>query len=135
MRKALEKSINVIAIKLNDLVRPQSVIDLARKTGITSPLKPILSLPLGANEVTMLELVSSYGVFANQGRRVEPVSILKIEDRDGILLYEHKLKEKKVIDRNLISTLVEMMKGVVKFGTRPKCKPSSTSCWQNWNNV
>ena len=60
-------------------------------------------------------LTGMFMVFANQGRRVEPVSILKIEDRDGILLYEHKLKE-KVIDRNLFYAR-RNDEGVVKFGT------------------
>jgi len=117
MRKALEKSVNVVAIKLNYLIGPQHMVDVAKEVGIQSPLKPILSLPLGANEVTMLELASAYGVFANNGIRVEPTGILRIEDRDGTTLYEHKIRERKVFDRNLIATLVEMMEGVVKFGT------------------
>jgi penicillin-binding protein 1A len=117
MRKALEKSVNVIAIKLNYLIGPKNVVKVAQDIGIKSPLKPILSLPLGANEVTMLELVSAYGVFATQGRRVEPVSILKIEDREGSPLYQHQRKEQRVFDTNLIATLVEMMQGVVKYGT------------------
>ncbi|MFC1770652.1 transglycosylase domain-containing protein [Candidatus Margulisiibacteriota bacterium] len=117
VRKALEKSVNVIAIKLNHLVGPKNVVRVARQLGVTSPLKPVLSLPLGANEVSMLELASVYGVLANGGRRVEPVAILKIEDRDGVILHEHRIQEKKVFDANLVYTLVDMMKGVVKYGT------------------
>ncbi|MFC1753731.1 transglycosylase domain-containing protein [Thermoproteota archaeon] len=117
MRKALENSINVIAIKLNHLVGPKNVVKVAKKIGIESHLLPILSLPLGANEVTMLELVSAYGVFANNGRRVEPCSIIKIVDRDGTILFQNRISEKKVFDPNLIACLVEMMRGVVKYGT------------------
>ena len=117
IRKALEKSVNVVAIKLNYLIGPENVVKVAQDIGIKSPLKPILSLPLGANEVTMLELVSAYGVLANQGRRIEPVSILKIEDREGISLYQSQRNEDRVFDSNLIATLVEMMQGVVKYGT------------------
>ena len=117
MRKALEKSVNVVAIKLNHFVGPANVVKVAKDIGIKSELKPVLSLPLGANEVTMLDLVSSYGVFANQGRRVEPVSILRIEDRDGTALFKHQVYEKRVFDSNLIAVLVEMMQGVVKYGT------------------
>ena len=115
--KALERSVNVVAVKLNDLVGPENVVSTARKLGISSPLKPVLSLPLGANEVTMLELVESYMVLANRGIKVKPVSILKIEDRDGVILYKHKLKEEKVYDSNLIAILVDMMKNVVNYGT------------------
>ncbi|MCP4050089.1 MAG: penicillin-binding protein 1A [bacterium] len=117
IRVALEKSVNVAAIKLNHLIGPANVVRVAKTLGISSPLKPVLSLPLGANEVTMLELASVFGVFANSGRRVEPSGIIKIEDRDGNLLYEHEIREKKVFDENLIAVLVDMMKGVVKFGT------------------
>lgn len=115
--RALERSVNVVAVKLNDWVGPSNVVDVAKRIGITSPLKPILSLPLGANEVTMLELMSTYMVFANGGIKVEPTAILRIEDRDGIPLYKHSIKEKKVYDANLIATLVEMMEGVVNYGT------------------
>jgi penicillin-binding protein 1A len=117
MRKALEQSVNVVAIKLNDMVGPENVVKTARQMGISSPLAPILSLPLGANEVTMLEMASVYGVLANGGVRVEPTGILKIEDRDGIPLYKHKIREEKVFDKNLIAVLVNMMKGVVNYGT------------------
>jgi len=117
MRKALEKSVNVVAVKLNYFVGPQKVVKVAKDIGIKSNLKPVLSLPLGANEVTMLDLVSAYGVFANKGRRVEPISILKIEDRDGTALYQHQVYEKRVFDSNLIAVLVEMMQGIVKYGT------------------
>ena len=117
MRKALERSVNVVAIKLNYLVGPENVVNVTKKIGIKSNLKPILSLPLGANEVTMLDLVSSYGAFANAGRRVEPTAIIRIEDRDGIPLYEHKLKEERVASAKHVAVLVDMLKGVVKFGT------------------
>jgi len=117
LRKALELSVNVVAIKLNDLIGPKNVAKVAKQLGIQSNLKPVLSLPLGALEVTMLELASTYGVLANQGIRVEPSSILRIEDRDGTPLYEHQIRETRVFESNLILTLVDMMKGVVKFGT------------------
>ncbi|RAP37182.1 penicillin-binding protein [Candidatus Marinamargulisbacteria bacterium SCGC AAA071-K20] len=122
MRKAFERSVNVIAIKLNYLIGPETVVENAKKLGITSPLKPILSLPLGANEVTMLELGSAYGVFANNGKRVEPTGIISIEDRDGTPLYEHKIVERRVFNANLIATLVDMMKGIVKYGTGRNAK-------------
>ncbi|MEK9657639.1 MAG: penicillin-binding protein 1A [bacterium] len=117
LRKALEKSINVIAIKLNYLLGPKTVVETAKRLGIQSPLKPILSLPLGANEVTMLELTKAYGVMANNGVRVEPTGIIRIEDRNGTVLYEHHREETRVVDGKYVSALVQMMQGVVKYGT------------------
>lgn len=117
IRKALEKSINVVAIKLNSLVGPEKSVKISKKMGIKSPLKPVLSLPLGANEVSMLELASAYGTIATLGKYAEPVGILRIEDRDGTPLYQHKLQVSQVYDSNLLATLVDMMKGIVNYGT------------------
>ncbi|MBT5856036.1 PBP1A family penicillin-binding protein [bacterium] len=122
MRKALERSINVIAVKLNDLVGPKRVVEVAHQMGIESDLKPVLSLPLGANEVTMLELVQSYMAIANNGISIKPTSILKIEDRDGVPLFKHEIRERKVFDGNTIAALVDMMTGVVNYGTGRNAK-------------
>ncbi len=117
LRRALEKSINIVAIKLTNMIGPQNVVRVARQLGVKSPLPAYLSLPLGINEMTMIELAGVYCVFANGGKRVEPTGILKIEDRDGNVIYNHDIKEKKVFDPDLIYTLVDMMKGVVTSGT------------------
>ncbi len=117
IRKAFEKSVNVVAVKLNDLVGPKTVVSFAKKTGILSPMSPVLSLPLGANEVTMIELMQSYMVFANYGKKVKPVSILRIEDRNGVPLFKHRFREEQVLDENLVVTLVDTMRGIVDYGT------------------
>jgi penicillin-binding protein 1A len=117
LRKALEQSVNVVAIKVNRTVGPENVIRVARQFGITSPLYPFLSLPLGAHEVTMLEMVSAYGILANGGRRVDITGISKIEDRDGNVIYKHALNERRVADPELVAQLVDMMKGIVRNGT------------------
>ena len=117
IRRALEKSTNVIAVKLNDLVGPKTVVSFANKSGIESPMSPVLSLPLGAMEVSMIELMQSYMVFANYGKKVKPVAILRIEDRNGVPLYKHRFKEERVLDENLVVTLVDTMRGIVDYGT------------------
>mgnify|MGYP002019903567 CR=1 FL=1 len=89
------------------------MIDVATRLGIESKLKPILSLPLGAMEVSMMELVGSYGVLANNGRRVKPVSILEIRDREGVILYESETQEKKVAESHHVAALVEMLRGLL----------------------
>ncbi len=117
MRRALEKSINVVAIKLTNMIGPQNVVRVARQLGVKSALPAYLSLPLGINEMTMLEIASVYCVFANGGKRIEPSGIMRIEDRDGNVLYKHNIKEKQVFDPELIYMLVDMMKGVITNGT------------------
>tara|TARA_Y100001970_G_scaffold189672_1_gene230576 strand:+ start:10083 stop:12230 length:2148 start_codon:yes stop_codon:yes gene_type:complete len=117
IRKALERSVNIVSIKLNYLIGPKNSVRVAKALGIKSPLKPVLSLPLGANEVTMMELVSAYGTIATLGNHTESTGIIRIEDRDGTPLYEHNPEIVAVYDSNLLATLVEMMKGIVKYGT------------------
>ncbi|MDD5455476.1 MAG: PBP1A family penicillin-binding protein [Candidatus Margulisbacteria bacterium] len=122
MRAALEKSINVVAVKMVSMVRPESVIETARLFGITTPLMPVLSLALGTQEVSMTELTAAYGAFANGGTLFKPVFIKKIEDRNGVVLYREDIRSKKVFDSNLVYTLVDMMKGVVENGTGQAAK-------------
>ncbi|MFC1517295.1 transglycosylase domain-containing protein [Candidatus Margulisiibacteriota bacterium] len=117
LRKALERSVNVVAVKINDLVDPSNVIVTCRKLGIKSYLPPVLSLTLGSAEVSMLEMAKAYGVIANSGVRIDPVSITKIEDRNGNELYKHTIQQSRVFDANITNTLIDMMKGVVLHGT------------------
>ncbi len=117
LRKALEESVNIVAIKLNYMMGPKFVAEVAHQIGITSPILPVVSLPLGSNEMTMMEITSAYAVLANGGVRAEPTSIIRIEDRDGTTLYENTVRPKRVIDGNAVSLLVDMMRGVVTNGT------------------
>lgn len=117
MRYALEKSLNIPSIKLLERVGIQNAIDLAHKMGIQSHLEPGLSLTLGASEITLFEITSAYGVLANNGIRVEPTAIIKIENRDGAILYEHDIRETRVMDSNVAAVTVDMMKGVMTRGT------------------
>jgi len=111
LREALAQSINVPSVKvlLNFADSPESFksgyepdsIKTAKDLGITT-LKPPYgpSIVLGGWEVKLLEMVSAYGVFATDGLRIEPVSILKIEDLDGNIIEENKKTPKRVLDRN-----------------------------------
>jgi penicillin-binding protein 1A len=117
LRYALEKSLNIPAVKLLERVGIQSAIDVARRMGIKSHLEPGLALSLGVSEVSLLELTSAYGVFANSGIRVEPTSITKIENRDGVIIYKHTILEKRALDTNIAAVMIDLMKGVLLRGT------------------
>jgi 1A family penicillin-binding protein len=90
LRRALAQSLNIPAVKTLDFVGLPAMLDTARRLGITSLTRPDygLSLTLGSGEVTLLELTGAYAVFANQGQRVPPVSILRIEDAAGRVIEE-----------------------------------------------
>jgi penicillin-binding protein 1A len=134
MRYALEKSLNLPSIKLLEQVGIQSAIDVAHKMGIKSRLEPGLALALGASEVSILELTSAFGVFANSGVRVEPTAITKIENRDGVTLFNHRINERRVLDENVAAIMIDMMRGVLTRGTgvrgqidRPAAAKTGTS--------
>lgn len=89
LRTALAKSRNIVTIKILRNIGVQYAINYARKLGIKSKLVPNLSLALGASGVSLLELTSAYTVFANLGKRIEPVFIKKIIDAKGDILEEN----------------------------------------------
>lgn len=127
VRSALERSLNIPSIKLLERVGIRSAIDVARRMGIHSPIEAGLALTLGVSEVSLLELTSAYGVFANSGIRVEPTPIIKIENRNGVILYKHTIKETKALDTNIAAVMIDMMKGVLSRGTGVRGKISRPS--------
>ncbi|MFH0838068.1 MAG: Ig-like domain-containing protein, partial [Patescibacteria group bacterium] len=97
-RHALGASRNIPAVKAGHLAGIPNVMDLARKMGIDLNQPDDwygLSLALGAGEARPLDMARAYGVFANGGYKVEPVAILKVEDRAGNILEEYKAPDKK----------------------------------------
>ncbi len=86
LREALAHSRNIATIKLLQEIGVRPVIEMAHALGIQSRLDPNLSLALGTSEVTLAELVCAFSTLAAGGRRVEPIFILEVRDRDGTLL-------------------------------------------------
>jgi len=100
-----------------DIAPPDKVIDLAHKMGIKSDLPNVLSLALGVGEVSPLEMTSAYGVFANEGILVEPISILRIEDRNGKVIEEFNPETKEVLSEEVAFVMSDMMEDVIDNGT------------------
>ena len=122
LRKAIAESINVPAVRVALQVGIPAVIQTARKFGITSELYPYPSTALGACEITLIELVSAFSTFPNDGYRVEPYFINRIEDYRGNVLEEHRNRIHEVIPAQASRTMVSMLRGVVEFGTSQKAK-------------
>jgi len=118
MRLAIEKSINVVAVRTAMELAPiEKVIELAHKMGIKSELPNYLSLALGVGEVTPLEMTNAYGTFANEGIWVEPIAINKIEDRNGNLIEQVVPETREVLSEGIAYIMSDMMEGVVNEGT------------------
>jgi penicillin-binding protein 1A len=95
----------------------RTVEDYARKFGITSPLPPYLPVALGAAEVTLIEQTSAFSVFADDGVRLVPRYITKVEDFDGRILEENYPDVKDVISSRTARLMTAMLQGVVQHGT------------------
>ncbi len=117
LREALRRSLNSVAVRLIADITPQVVIKYAREMGITTPLAPYSSLALGSQDVIPLEIISAYGVFANNGVHVYPISIVKIEDRNGNVIYSAHPKMKEALSPETTYIMNDMLQTVINRGT------------------
>src|SRR5436309_4080324 len=117
LRYALQQSINIPAIKLLRKVGTSLVGSYARRMGIRSPIGQNLSLALGSSEVTLLELTTAYGVFANRGIRNDPLFVLKVEDRSGNVLEKNSPRPVEVLSEETSSVMTSMLQSVMDHGT------------------
>ncbi len=117
IRKALAKSVNLVAIQVINKVGPQVVIEYARKMGLKYAMKPVPALAIGACEATPLEMVSAYSAFANHGVRAIPYCVEKIVDKNGRVLETHTVQEEEVLDPATAYIMVSLMRTVVCCGT------------------
>ncbi|HLQ51107.1 MAG TPA: penicillin-binding transpeptidase domain-containing protein, partial [Terriglobales bacterium] len=117
LRHALAESRNIPALKLAERVGMKTVIEYARKFGVSSPLPPYLPVALGAAEVTLYEQTAAYSTFPNDGVRVTPRYIRKVMDYNGRVLEENYPEVKDVISANTARIMTSMMREVVLHGT------------------
>ena len=117
LRQGLEQSINVVAVKLIERVGVNPVIRMARRLGIKSPLRPEFGLALGVSEVSLLDMVSAYGVFAAGGYRDEPYAVKKVLDSNGVVLEEWFPEPQLVLRPETAFVLTHVLQGVVERGT------------------
>ncbi len=112
LRDALAQSINTVAVKVLYLVGLEPALQVARTMGITTlegPDRYGLTLVLGGGEVTLLDLVSAYGVFANEGTRNPYRAILSIQDRDGAVVREYPLQPVEALDQSVAHSISDVL--------------------------
>jgi penicillin-binding protein 1A len=117
LRRALAGSRNVPAVKLAEKVGINTVVDMTRKFGITTSLPPYLPLALGAADMKLVEHVSAFTVFPNDGIRIDPHMIRRVASYDGALLEEAHPEVHDVISPNVARTMTAMLEEVIQFGT------------------
>lgn len=118
LRTGLVHSRNIVTIKLLQAVGIGPVVKLAADLGITAPLAENLSLALGTSGVSLLEMTSAYGVFANDGSYLAPVMVESISDRQGRILEKSEAgKPRRVMSVRTAYQVTNLLQGVIKEGT------------------
>ena len=117
MRRGLYQSRNIVAIKVGMELGPQSVIEMARKFGISTPIPPYPSIYIGAADVYPIEMVAAYSTFATLGTRSTPTAIVRVENAKGDVLWEPTPVRTPVMSPEESWLMVSMMKDVVQRGT------------------
>ena len=122
LQQAIEESVNVVTVKLQERVGINRTVQVARRLGITSPLDINLSLALGTSDLSLLELTSAYGALANQGVWMPPVTVRYITDAQGKLLEEHVPEGREAVAPETAYVIAHMLRGVVERGTGQAAK-------------
>lgn len=117
IRKALEVSLNIPAIKLGQSVGLNRVIEICRALGITSPMEPVISMPLGAIDMTPMEMAGAFATFASNGWHSDPTFIVQVTDSMGNVLLDNTPKPKLVLDPWSVASLTNVLQGVITQGT------------------
>ncbi len=117
LKFGLAKSINNVSAWLMKQFRPKAVIDITRIMGVKSYIPPVPSIILGTADITLYEMVGAYNTFANKGVYTEPIFVTRIEDKNGNVLDTFKPKKNEAISENTAYLMLNLLEGVVKFGT------------------
>jgi membrane peptidoglycan carboxypeptidase len=109
MAAALAYSDNIYAVKTHLFLGEETLVNTAKKAGITGNLVANPSLALGTSELSMIDFINGYTTLASGGYKMENYFIRKVEDLEGNVLYEHKEQKKLVLNANYVYILNEML--------------------------
>lgn len=138
MRTGLERSRNLMTVRLADHIGMERIAEHARRFGIDDRMQPLLSMALGAGETTLLRLTTAYAMLANGGRRIQPTLIDRVQDRYGRTIFRHDQRpcldctglgagingvplppdeREQIADPTAVYQVVSMLQGAVERGT------------------
>ncbi len=143
LRLGIEKSRNLMTVRLAQHLGMSTVMDYAKRFGLDDNMEPTLAASLGAGEVSLLKLTAAYGMIVNGGRKIQPALIDRIQDRRGRTIFKHDERvcgacelswaansneppipddREQILDPMTAYQLVSMMQGVVENGTGRKIR-------------
>jgi len=117
VRAALQRSLNLATIRVAERIGYDRVAALAKRMGLNANIKGYPSVALGAFEVTPIELAGAYTAFANEGKRIEPHALLRVEAPDGRELKAYKYEPREVLSPEIAYLMTHLMEGVIDHGT------------------
>ncbi|HWZ05020.1 MAG TPA: penicillin-binding transpeptidase domain-containing protein, partial [Mucilaginibacter sp.] len=122
LRTALAHSQNYVTAYVMNEVKPTPVMELIKKMGVTSDVPAYPSICLGVFNASVFDMTGAYSVFANHGTWTEPTFILRIEDKNGNVVYTHTPKVVQAMDAQSAYIMTYMLKGVIEDGTGSRLK-------------
>ncbi|WP_322097183.1 penicillin-binding protein 1A [Pelagibius sp. Alg239-R121] len=143
MRVGIEKSRNLMTVRLAQTIGMEKVADYAKRFGVDDNLQKVLSMSLGAGETTLMRMTTAYAMLVNGGKRITPSLIDRIQDRNGATIYRHDLRlcetctqdyqsegqvpeledeREQIADPRSAYQVVSMLQGAVQRGTGQKIK-------------
>jgi penicillin-binding protein 1A len=114
LKVALANSVNTVSAKLMDRVGPQAVVDMVQKLGVTADVPVQPAIALGAVEITVQEMVAALSTFVNEGQYVKPEIITRIEDKNGVVIYEVTPETRDVVNKDVAYAVIKLMTGVTE---------------------
>ncbi|MGG7037147.1 MAG: penicillin-binding protein 1A, partial [Flavobacterium sp.] len=125
LKRALALSINTVSAKLIDKAGPEAVVELTKKLGVKSEIPAQPSIALGAVEITVEDMVAAYSTFANQGVYIKPQFISRIEDKNGVVLYEPTPDTHDVLNKDIAYAVIKLLEGVTESGSGVRLRTQS----------
>jgi penicillin-binding protein 1A len=132
LRRALERSVNIVSIKLTDRVGMSRVRSYYQNAGITTPIPDYVgtTIALGTPEVYVIDQCAAYATFAMGGTYVKPIMITDVIDRDGFRRYDHRnfIRRERAFRESLAYVMTYLMEGVTRYGTGTRTNPLERPC-------
>jgi penicillin-binding protein 1A len=118
LKMALANSVNSVTARIMKDFGPLAVVDIARRCGITSTIQPVPSICLGTPDISLFEMVSAYSVFANKGIWIKPTFIMRIEDKNGSVIWTPKPVRREAMREENAYKMLELLGGVAAYGPK-----------------
>ena len=122
LRRAVEQSRNIPAVRTLQAVGLEKGIEYARRLGLQGELPPYLPIALGAGEATLMEMTAAFATFANQGLRMKPFLIDRITDREGNVIEQTLPRATDALRADTAFILTSLLRGVAEHGTAARAR-------------